>query len=753
MLKINFPLFKIPDSNKINDKKGGWWSAPKFYGDEKQFEEMKRQRVGDVDAMLNIAQRTDPFNEKLHDKAFFEMKFHPKALAKSAQPRKLLESYNIDIYAHKKEGVFFASSTIKNLAEFRNGISTFSIQRNKNESSMLSAITDIKPIEKEEIGLQDIKEKQKVFIYLHDSISQKEWESIYKDAVEKYNLSDTEFFVSNSNAKILYGIFPSSFLDAISEPVRWPAQKIEPVYDIQVSQSEVSSYDFNGIEVEEPLLDAKVVVVDSWMHKHHFMKDLIINSLDLVKNESKTDRYHWTMVWSRVLFWNSILDDLKKHWKLTAQAKVFDLHIMSKQEWRDFCTVNPKELVDALKKVIVEHIDSYRVYNLSLNFWHPCTQGKDFLTKELDALSQQYGVLFVVSAGNQKTCLSVTYPDCLEENDSRIATPADGVNVLSVWSVTDNESLKSMAKDSEPSPFTRTWLADTKKPDVVHYWGNLDRHGRANWLGIIGFGNEKDKIIEDIWTSFSAPLVSQIAAKIYAYLQTTDLWNNPPIELVKALVLHSSHYDLPTTSTINELLLNQYVGHWIPDFMRAINSFKNTATFIYTWVMWELTRLWEKEQAIDKHKIILDIPKELAWKDKKVKVKGTLVYLCPISSSWEYDYTMSDISINISYLNSKGHKASGNLTSGDKDHRMVWNPIKTFEKTYTAYQWGQWEILLQYLVRWELDPKSFQQRYALIISIEDVSEWEQIDLHELISTRYNQYVPLKQKVKTEQKVK
>jgi hypothetical protein len=53
--------------------------------------------------MLNIAQRKPAFNEKLGDKAFFEMKFHAKALAKSAQPKKLLDYYNIDVYAHKKE--------------------------------------------------------------------------------------------------------------------------------------------------------------------------------------------------------------------------------------------------------------------------------------------------------------------------------------------------------------------------------------------------------------------------------------------------------------------------------------------------------------------------------------------------------------------------------------------------------------------------------------------------------------------------
>jgi hypothetical protein len=79
------------------------------------------------------------------------MKFHPKALAKSAQPKKLLDSYNIDVYAHKKKGTFYASSTLKNLIEFRNGISKLALQEQHNDSALLSAITEIKPIDKEEI--------------------------------------------------------------------------------------------------------------------------------------------------------------------------------------------------------------------------------------------------------------------------------------------------------------------------------------------------------------------------------------------------------------------------------------------------------------------------------------------------------------------------------------------------------------------------------------------------------------------------
>jgi hypothetical protein len=358
-----------------------------------------------------------------------------------------------------------------------------------------------------------------------------------------------------------------------------------------------------------------------------------------------------------------------------------------------------------------------------------------------------------VSAWNQSMSSKKTYPECLDDFNAKIATPADWINVLSVWSIADNESLKSLAKDNEPSPFTRTWFPWTWKPDIVHYWGNLDRNWRANWLWVLWFSDINNTIIEDVGTSFSAPLVSQIAGKIYAYLKNAWFGDNPPIELVKGLVIHSANYNLPNSSIINQALLHQYVWHGIPDFVRAVNSLKSSATFVYTWIMWELQTNWDKEQIIDKHKILFDVPDELEGKDKKIKIKWTLCYLPPVSPSWELDYSLSDISINVKYLNSHGKWTNGNLTQWDKDFRIWWNSVKTFEKTYTAYKWGQREILLQLLVRGLLDPKDFKQPYALIITIEDVSEWEQINLHEIIKTRFQQYIPLSQEIRIAQKIK
>lgn len=343
MIKIDFPLFKIPDANKSNAKKPGWGTEPKFFWEKKNFEDLKRQRVSDIDSMINTANRTQPFSSKLWDKAFFEMKFHPKALAKSAQPKKLLEKYNIDTYAHKKEWIFYATSTLKNLTEFRNWISKLSSE--DKEWAFLSAITDIKPISKEEKWLVDDLTQQKVFIYLPDTLSESECKNLYDEAVKKYKIQKSEYFVSNCNAKIIYGCFPSNFLNDISDEVRWPAQKIEKVYDIQVSKTEVSNYQFSDIKIETPLLDAYVVVVDSWIKQHSFMKDLIQEVHSSVQ-EDKSDKYHWTMVWSRVLFGHYILDDLKKNNNtLTAEVKLVDLHVLGKETPSSSCSVDPKDLI------------------------------------------------------------------------------------------------------------------------------------------------------------------------------------------------------------------------------------------------------------------------------------------------------------------------------------------------------------------------------------------------------------------------
>lgn len=137
---------------------------------------------------------------------------------------------------------------------------------------------------------------------------------------------------------------------------------------------------------------------------------------------------------------------------------------------------------------------------------------------------------------------------------------------------------------------------------------------------------------------------------------------------------------------------------------------------------------------------------------KKRKIKWTLVYFTPTSPSWELDYELSAVKVNIKYLNSKWNESNWGLTQNNSDYRMTWNPVLSFERNYNAYSWWQRWIRLDLLLRGDIDPKDFQQTYALVISLEDVTEGEKINLHNIIRNQFQQYVPLQQTVTVKQKI-
>lgn len=142
--------------------------------------------------------------------------------------------------------------------------------------------------------------------------------------------------------------------------------------------------------------------------------------------------------------------------------------------------------------------------------------------------------------------------NCLLLNETIISSPADIINWLSVWSVASQSSSISIAKINEVSPFSRCWIKDTKKPDMVHFDEILINIDLKNWIWETWFLHISWNIIaENIWTSFSAPLISWIAWNIYSYLNQTWMVDNT-FDMTKALLLHSARYSIPHGSLIEK---------------------------------------------------------------------------------------------------------------------------------------------------------------------------------------------------------
>lgn len=750
-MQFKKPLFIIPTQNKQVEQKHWGGGRPKFHWEMKDFELHKRRMVDDAQKIIESLSKQIYVADPDISNIFFEIEFNEKAVSKSAQPKKLLEANKIDLFWQRGGASFLASCSQENFESFRDGINKIKLTDNKHpdkdytdDSAYLSAISWIRALPKDKILVdkQYIKDGEDFtgYIYFYDWLSQQEAQRFFEKKIKDNSTwKEATFFISSSGAKVAYGSFDGSFLEQISESdPRNPIQRIEKSLEFTVSRSIEMPYEAESIKLADLELEAKVVIFDSGIQSHPFFNPLILGQENFVNTLTSDELWHGTFVGTRAIFGNDVHDQLIDG-TLKPKCKILDVKIFGNKG-----TTNDKDIIDAVKKILSDSkYSDIKVMNLSLNSSDNRTVHdgeKHFLTRELDALSYIHQVLFVVSAWNHQVSWKKPYPDCLlTDNESVITPPADIINGVSVWAIADLSSTNSLAKYNEPSPFSRVGLIGAiRKPDLVHFGGNVDKYGWCAGIGVKGFSNEEIKILESCWTSFSAPLVSQTAAQIYAYLLSCWI-AQPTMDLVKALLLHSAHYSLPLDSKIWESELYRLVWFGVPDYNLALDSARSSCTFIYNDELLNFKE-WSGDEALkaNKHKIKFTVPSEFNWLTKKsVRVKGTLVYTPQISISSELEYSLADIKMTLHHLNSKNPDL---VSSGPTDYQVDWNPIKQFEKDFNSFQGGDWEIWLSLNTRGSIEDKDYKQPYALVVSIEDISKIEQrLDLHELIRTKYNQY--------------
>ncbi|PJE76561.1 hypothetical protein COV05_04300 [Candidatus Uhrbacteria bacterium CG10_big_fil_rev_8_21_14_0_10_48_16] len=744
-MQVERPLFQIPQENIRTDSKTGGGKPPKYIGEKSDFEHHKLQRVQELDRIFSIISTDEPSIAGPDNSLFFEVEFHEEALSKSVQPRKLLEASNIDVYSQRGERKFFASATEENLQSFRDSVSGLTLSDNKHDAAYLSAVTSIDPISREDKLVLDLGEEteMKAFLYFADTLSINECKVVHAMIERQDGVSSSNFFVAESGAKVVYGKFSRSFVDAISDPdPRIPIDKIERAVDFVFPQSIAFDCDFNDIELRDLTGNAVVGVVDSGIAGNDLISPFLLGSSATTGNLS-----HGTFVASRTIYGNNIEHQIRTDNTLIAYAKVVDLPVMKNGSG------DPKDIISAMKDFLENPDNAHvRVFNLSLNSENPAdvlAGKKSFFTRELDALAHKHKVLFIVSAGNHDTAKMLPFPACMLNEISRITSPADSLSAITVGSVTDAASTRSIALFNEPSPFSRVGSAEIYKPDVTHYGGNLDTYFGCAGIGVNGCDIQNGKISESVGTSFSAPLVSQIAARLYDYLEATNRDKRFLTDLTKALVIHSAVYELPDDSGIKKEDVSRMVGFGIPDFSRSISCAKSEATFIHTGSIGQSVEIKDKEIKKTKHKIRVVVPESLVGKDKKIRVRGTLVYTPPISVSGDVDYSLVDVACNLYFINGKGNKSSAQLSSGTENYRSKWNPVKHFEKTFTAYSGGEWEVWLTLTTRGSLDDEIHVQDYALILTVEDVTSdpSQRIDLHSLIKAEHREYVSIESRAR------
>ena len=252
-----------------------------------------------------------------------------------------------------------------------------------------------------------------------------------------------------------------------------------------------------------------------------------------------------------------------------------------------------------------------RIFNHSINSNVPCRmRHMSAWAAEIDLLCTEHDILVIQSSGNlrpsrpapqpgvaEQISAGKPYPEYLSENSSRVANPGHSLQALTVGSVAygeiQTEGWRSLASENgQPSAFSRAGLGiwDSIKPEVVEYGGDYlvtqnnppdvdcPMIGRAAYPELVRStfhgGPAFDR--DEVGTSFAAPKVARIAAKLQAVLP------DEPCLLYRALIVQSAQWPQWTAnlSRDDRAQVLRRLGYGIPDLERVTTNTDHRTTFI-----------------------------------------------------------------------------------------------------------------------------------------------------------------------------
>lgn len=215
---------------------------------------------------------------------------------------------------------------------------------------------------------------------------------------------------------------------------------------------------------------------------------------------------------------------------------LFDLQLLPNTDAShgDIDSLTEQEFLQTLDSALQDYANRFKVWNMSLGTDEICSLDEfSPLAEELDNLQEKYQVSFVISAGNYQTAPLLDFPrtnDQLEKG--RITSPADSVLGVTVGSISHIDYKRNGPNVECLSSFSRHGAGPNHiiKPDLVHYGGSCSTDLRhvAGVKSVAGGDS-----VEDLGTSFAAPLVSRTLAHIYHAIAPT-----PSPVLARALLTH-----------------------------------------------------------------------------------------------------------------------------------------------------------------------------------------------------------------------
>ncbi len=670
---------------------------------------------------------------------YFKVEIPEEQKVSTSTGKKLEENLLSKIVGSPKSNIAHVSTSKESFDDLVSQLNTYSESSESKGKSKYASIEELSLIPFEEkvserfqLDFTEDNTEGDALISLFPDIDSNDLDVIYagvKSYVEALN-GEILSFLPREEGTLLRVRSKKSVLKSLAESFV-SIQSLDSADEIITEMASVGEPLDNTINVTPNTSKAYACMFDTGIQKdNRFLIDSIIEDVCPFGDNRGVNTAHGTFVGSRIIYGDSIKDQLTTG-SLSPDVKLLSVCINKFDDLGNKVKVTVDQLIELIRSTVEKWHKQIRVYNLSIsctpqNPYAPASIKDDIvhlLASEIDILSRKYDVLFVICTGNIPWSPSCplpqeSYPKYFDLDESRLMSPGESMLGLTVGSVAFEDATGSMAKSSEPSPFTRRGpgFSGYHKPDLIAHGGNCGNNwSQHDFLNVVGLSNTGDYLSYARGTSFSAPLITRLAAKLFEFIPSASAC------LVKAMLIHfAKKTELLDFETKNLMHLQ---GHGYPDVAFLCNSTKNIQSYLYQGDM----------DFRDMIEIPFYVPSVLVNRKvrNKIKVKVTISFFPETSAVLKSGYCKSHIRTKIIKLNNRNEYKDVPFSKSSVLDSDRYSTVIKMEKTFSsAIHGGDWKILIAHESRWTL--KNPKTKYAVVVTIEDPQNDPNIDIHNAI---------------------
>lgn len=654
-------------------------------------------------------------DDSLQDVGLYVFKVELPSGEKVQHKTELFRSNGMHVNAVKDERHAIVSATKQQFQTLRNRVAAYTATGNNR--TYFDYIEDIAPYIGTEKNSSELKKKvyierppetidvQLMFI---PNLQKQEYDVAIKNVVTKIQNShgtiQQEPYYLSDNTPVIRVIIPSSTLSRYEND--------SAIYRIEETHFfKALATNYNGNSNAPFSLDTTVdisalpvvVILDSGVEFLAPFDQLVVSHW---KAPSSTggDCEHGTRVASKAAFSNLAVQ-LSTSTVIKPRARIVDCNVLDG-------SVPENVLIQRIQAAVMSFSDISKIFNLSANASTPIEGDEmSIIGFELDALQLKKNVQFVISAGNHNLWKTENSLDSiLDDDDSKIAPPADSMLSIVVGSVTSENHEGSLSAENDIAPYSRRGpgFSGFSKPDMCAYGGTviLDDSGAHVPADSSSLVLTKSGTIEpDAGTSFTAPSVAGDLAEI--------LSNTPGANelLSKALLYHSARPLWESDDMDNDELTfaHNLYGRGVSDVSTSRFSAPSRVTFVRTGTLNKTT----------KERIKIYMPEILAAQPGRNIAKVTITCLSnpPVDRTKGSEYLGAYIRASLKKSHPDGHLI--NVPPDFSEGRKKWDVCHQFSKMFSKFNAGDWQIWLELFSRW--DDEHINVPYALVATIEDIS--------------------------------